>query len=155
MQRDGAEIRQAGLRADRGIFRDLDGDFVALVLVRECFDVRQWNGNTALCMVLVIAMLCGLRFSFCRFTFHVSRRLDLFHPLHLADFLQLNVEGDPGANHIGIYLTRAPFSNASAGAMAHELRALGFERIVGNWGAFMDPTGVLSTFVFSGDDHAC
>jgi len=38
--------------------------------------------------------------------------------------------------------------------MAHELRAFGFERIVGNRGTLMDPTGVLSAFVFPRDDHA-
>ncbi|OLB74117.1 MAG: hypothetical protein AUH96_03625 [Nitrospirae bacterium 13_2_20CM_2_61_4] len=81
--------------------------------------------------------------------------LDLFHPFHLADFFQLNVEGHPGARHLGIHLTQAPFSHASAGAMAHELRALGFERIVGNWGTLMDPTGVLSAFIFPRDVYAC
>ena len=108
--------------------------------------------------VLVVAEFCSLRFSSCRFPLHVSRLtsiLDLFHPLHLADFFQLNVEGHPGASHLGVHLTQPPFSNASAGAMAHELRAFGFERIVGNRGALMDPTGVLSAFVFPRDDHAC
>ncbi len=81
--------------------------------------------------------------------------LDLFHPFHLADFFQLNVEGHPGARHLGIHLTQAPFSHASAGAMAHELRALGLERIVGNGGALMDPTGVLSAFIFPRDVYAC
>jgi hypothetical protein len=63
VQGDGSEIRQAGLWADRCIFRDFDGDFVALVLVRECFDVGQWSGNTAFCMPLVVAEFCGFRFS--------------------------------------------------------------------------------------------
>ena len=80
--------------------------------------------------------------------------LDLFHPLHLADFFQLNVKGHPGARHLGVNFTQASFSHASARAMAHELRAFGFERIVGNRGTLMDPTGVLSAFVFPRDDHA-
>ena len=80
--------------------------------------------------------------------------LDLFHPVHLADFFQLNIERHPGASHLGVDLTQAPFSHASARAMAHELRAFGFERIVGNRGTLMDPTGVLIAFVFPRDDYA-
>ena len=73
----------------------------------------------------------------------------------MANFFQLNVERHPGARHFGVHLTQAPFSHASAGAVAHELRALGFERIVGNRGALMDSTGVLSAFVFPRDNYAC
>ena len=72
VQRDGAEIRQAGLWADCGIFRDLDGDFVPLVLVLECFDIRQWSGSAARRVVFIVAKLYALRFSSCCFTFHVS-----------------------------------------------------------------------------------
>src|SRR6267378_4520450 len=104
-------------------------------------------------------VLLGFFTNVSRLTPHVFNAphvfLDLFHPLHLADFFQLNVEGHPRASHLGVHLTQAPFSHASAGAMAHELRALGFERIIGNWGTLMDPTGVLSAFVFPRDDHAC
>jgi hypothetical protein len=88
-----------------------------------------------------------------RFTVHAF--LDLFHPLYLADLFQLNVEGYPGAGHLGIDLTEAPFANASTGAVTHKLRALSFERIVRDRGALMNPTGLLSAFVFSWDDHAC
>ena len=86
---------------------------------------------------------------------HLSRLLDLFHPLDLTDFFQLNVQGHPGAGHLGVYLTQSPFSHASAGAVAHEFRALGFERIVRNRRPLMDSTGVLSAFIFTWDDHAC
>ena len=125
MQRDSAEVRKAGFRTDRGLFWDLDGNLVTFVLVRECFDVRQRSSNTAFGMLLVVAKFCGLQFSSCRFTFHIS--LDLFHPLHLSDFFQLNVEGYPGASHLWVYFAQASFSYASAGAVAHEFRTLGFE----------------------------
>jgi hypothetical protein len=67
----------------------------------------------------------------------------------------LNVECHPGTGHFRVHFTQSPLSDASAGTVAHELRALGFERIIGNWGALMDPTGVLSAFVFPRDDYAC
>jgi hypothetical protein len=108
-------------------------------------------------MVFIVTKLCALRFSSSCFTFHVSCSqivLNSLHPLHLADFFQLNVKGHPWARHLGVDLTQASFSHASARAMAHELRAFGFERIVGNRGTLMDPTGVLSAFVFPRDDHA-
>ena len=56
---DSAEIWKAGLWADRCIFWDLDGDFVALVLVRECFNVGKWSSYPALSMPLVIPQLRG------------------------------------------------------------------------------------------------
>jgi hypothetical protein len=89
MQSDGPEVRQISFWADGGIFWNFDGDFVALVLVRECFDVGQWSGNTALCVPLIVTELGALGFFLQRFTFHVlllTSSLDLFHPFHLADF---------------------------------------------------------------------
>jgi hypothetical protein len=109
-------------------------------------------------MVLVVSEFCGLRFSSHCFTPHASpltSYLDLFHPFYLTDFFKLNVERHPGASHLRVHLTQSPFSNASAGAVAHELRALGFERTIRNWRALMDSAGVLSAFVFPKDDYAC
>lgn len=62
VQGDGSEIRQAGLWADRCIFRDFDGDFVALVLVRECFNVRKRSSDAALSMPLIVSQLRGSLF---------------------------------------------------------------------------------------------
>ena len=58
-QGDGAEVRKAGLWADGGIFWNFDRDVVAPVLVRKCFDVRQWGGNAALCMPLIVSQHRG------------------------------------------------------------------------------------------------
>ncbi len=62
VQGDGSEIRQAGLWADRCIFRDFDGDFVAFVLVRECFNVRKRSSDAALSMPLIVSQLRGSLF---------------------------------------------------------------------------------------------
>jgi hypothetical protein len=66
----------------------------------------------------------------------------------------LNIECYPGTGHFRVHFTQSPFSDASAGAVAHELRALGFERTIRNRRALMDSTGVLSAFVFPKDDYA-
>jgi len=81
--------------------------------------------------------------------------LDLFHPLYLADFFQLNIECHPGTGHFRVDLTEASLANASAGAMAHELGTFGLKRIVGNRGPFMDPAGLLCAVVFSRNNYAC
>jgi len=47
MNGDGAEIRQAGARADGGVFGDRDGDLVAPVLVRPGFDGGEFSVDTS------------------------------------------------------------------------------------------------------------
>src|SRR5688572_6484911 len=83
---------------------------------------------------------------------HSLRLLDLFHLLHLIYFFQMTVEGHPGARHLGVHFTQSPFSHAAAGTVAHKFRTLGFGRIVWNWRALMDSTGMLSTFIFPRDN---
>jgi hypothetical protein len=67
----------------------------------------------------------------------------------LAKTLELIVEGDPGAGHLGVHFAESTFPNATARAVAHELGTFSLERAVGNRRALMDTTSVLSPFFFS------
>src|SRR5688572_6484907 len=90
MKGDRSKVRQTSFRTDGSIFRNLNRDLIALVLVWECFDVRKRIGNTAPCMPLVIPQLRDSQFPADPFTSHPSLltpsrlvsspTLDLFFP---------------------------------------------------------------------------
>lgn len=55
VQRDGAEIRQIRLGANRRVLGNLDRDLIALILVWKGFDLRQRRIDPTLRMPLVVA----------------------------------------------------------------------------------------------------
>ena len=59
MNGNGSEIRQGGLGADGGIFRNLDRDLIAFVLIGERLDIRQRRSDSTSGVALVIAWLGG------------------------------------------------------------------------------------------------
>lgn len=61
MDRHGAEIRQVRLWADGGIFGNLDGNLVTLILVREGLDIGQRRRDAALGMPFVVTQFRGFR----------------------------------------------------------------------------------------------
>jgi len=68
VERDRAEIGQAGLGTNGGVFGNLDRNLIAFVLVRESFHVRQRSADPALRMTVIVAelrrpMLCSWPFA--------------------------------------------------------------------------------------------
>ena len=50
-----AEVREPCFWTNRRVLRDLDRDLIALVLVRERFDIRERSRDSAFRMALAIA----------------------------------------------------------------------------------------------------
>lgn len=70
VERDGAEVRQIRFRANRRVLRNLDRNFISLILIRESFDVWKGCVNAAFGMPLVVAQSCCPSFPVQPFAFH-------------------------------------------------------------------------------------
>ena len=71
MNGNGSEIWQTGLGTDGGIFRNLDRDLIALVLIGERLDTWQRRSNSTSGVALIVAELGGSGFFRQRFMPHV------------------------------------------------------------------------------------
>ena len=76
------------------------------------------------------------------------KKLQLFHPVCLTDFLEFQVQRDPGTFHFRIDLAQPAFSNTPTWSVRHEFRTFRFKRIIGNRGAFMDASYLSTGIIF-------
>lgn len=149
-----AEVREPCFWTNRRVLRDLDRDLIALVLVRERFDIRERSRDSAFRMALAIAETGLLLFHS-----HTVRWSDakvkpevsyLLHPVRVTDFFQFNKHGDPWAGHFRIDFAKATFPDTSARAVSHEFRAFGLHRVIGDRRSLMDAPDVQGLLVFAG-----
>jgi hypothetical protein len=67
----------------------------------------------------------------------------------LAQFIEFVIKGNPRAGHLWVDFTESTFADPSTGTVAHEFRALGFERAIRDRGSLVHPSDMFFAVLIS------